>query len=141
MEQTFDNFSLQDFINVVITFLPDNIDIYSYVIKRIKSDQSSLFVQLLEPLSKELKQFHSLQTNLAILSEITPCLTSEQSPKLIPLIQLIIQSVNDGNYNVQHQVQALCFMATAIEKFNLTLFEAFPLVVLFAVSLYSTVVV
>ena len=140
MEQTFDNFSLQDFINVVITFLPDNIDIYSYVIKRIKSDQSSLFVQLLEPLSKELKQFHSLQTNLAILSEITPCLTSEQSPKLIPLIQLIIQSVNDGNYNVQHQVQALCFMATAIEKFNLTLFEAFPLVVLFAVSLYSTVV-
>ncbi|OHS94336.1 hypothetical protein TRFO_11193 [Tritrichomonas foetus] len=140
IDSTFEAFSLQDFINVIVAFLPSNIEIYSYFHKRVVDEPSPLFVALLQPLKQELDEYHTLHTNLSILAEVAPCLTSEQSSQLIPIIQLIINSVDSGKYSVQNRVQALCFMASAIEKFNLVLFEAFPHVIAFAVNLYTKIV-
>ncbi|KAK8893499.1 HEAT repeat-containing protein 1 [Tritrichomonas musculus] len=141
VELTLNNFSLQDFINVIIIFLPSNISIYSLLDKRITIEQSPLFATLLEPLRRELKSFHALDINLMILSKVSPCLTAEQSPQLIPVINLILDTVeNEKKYSVSNEVQALCFMASSIERFNLTLFESFPRVINFAVGLYTDLI-
>lgn len=141
LQSTFNNFALQDFIKVFIEFLPGDISISSIIQKRIEEESSPLFYELLEPLQKELSKYHLLEENLKILSDIITCLNNDQSSKLVPVIETIVNTVDDSPaYTVENKVHALCFMASAVERFNLTLFEAFQQVIDFSVQLYSMIV-
>lgn len=141
VESTLQNFSLQDFIKAVIAFLPSKIAIYSILDKKLVNEQSPLFIELLEPLAQEISEFNSLDTNLMILIKIWPCLTAEQSPSLIPIIELLLSKIKGyDEFTLSNQVQALCFMASSIERFDLTMFQSFNDVIEFAVDLYQKII-
>ena len=122
------------------SLIHSELDIYPIFHKRIESDQSPLFVNLLAPLKVEIKEFKSLESNLLMLSEITNCMEQKDTSKLIEIIKIMLDGVETDSYTLPNKVQALCFFATSIERFNIVLYEVFPRVIDFASNLYSFIV-
>lgn len=139
-KQTCSVFGLADFIDFMKELIPTSIPIQEIIHDRIESETSPLFAELLPALEAKLKKFDSLDVTMTILADVAMTLNNEQAPKLIPVITVIMDGINDDRYTIPIRVQALCLMATVIERFDIKVLKVFPVIVGFASELFSFIV-